>query len=56
MNDGYITPYICKTILDDGIIHAILYKRPMTKKGFKKNMNMYMMSIMTVIFVLIIRF
>ncbi len=36
MNDGYITPYICKTILDDGIIHAILYKRPMTKKGFKK--------------------
>ncbi len=31
---GYITPYICKTILDDGIIPAIPYKRPMTKKGF----------------------
>ena len=33
---GYITPYICKTILDDGIIPAIPYKRPMTKKGFFK--------------------
>ena len=36
MDAGYITPYICKTILDDGIIPAILYKRPMTKKGFFK--------------------
>ena len=53
---GYITPYICKTILDDGIIPAIPYKRHMTKKGFLRNMNMYMMSIMIVIFVLIIRF
>ena len=53
---GYITPYICKTILDDGIIPAIPYKRPMTKKDFLRNMNMYMMSIMIVIFVLIIRF
>ena len=33
---GYITPYICKTILDDGIIPAIPYKRPMTKKEFFK--------------------
>ncbi len=33
---GYITPYICKTLLDDGIIPAIPYKRPMTKKGFFK--------------------
>ena len=33
---GYITPYICKTILDDGIIPAIPYKRPMTKKRFFK--------------------
>ena len=33
---GYITPYICKTILDDGIIPAIPYKRPLTKKGFFK--------------------
>ena len=36
MDAGYITPYICKTILDDGIIPAIPYKRPMTKKGFFK--------------------
>ena len=33
---GYITPYICKTLLDDGIIPAIQYKIPMTKKGFFK--------------------
>ena len=33
---GYITPYICKTLLDDKIIPAIPYKRPMTKKGFFK--------------------
>ena len=33
---GYITPYICKTLLDDGIIPAIPYKRPLTKKGFFK--------------------
>ena len=33
---GYITPYICKTLLDDNIIPAIPYKRPMTKKGYFK--------------------
>ncbi len=33
---GYITPYICKTLLDDNIIPAIPYKRPMTKDGFFK--------------------
>lgn len=33
---GYITPYICKTILDDNTIPAIPYKRPMTKKEFFK--------------------
>ena len=33
---GYITPYICKTISEDGIIFAIPYKRHMAKKGFFK--------------------
>ena len=33
---GYITPDICKTLLDDDIIPVIPYKRPMTKKGFFK--------------------
>ena len=33
---GYVTPYICKTLLDDNIIPAIPYKRPMTKKGYFK--------------------
>ena len=33
---GYITPYICKTLLDDNIIPAIPYKRPMTIKGYFK--------------------
>lgn len=51
-----ITTYIYKTLFNDGIIPDIPYKRPMTKKDFLRNMNMYMMSIMTVIFVLIIRF
>lgn len=33
---GYVTPYICKTIIDDKKLPAIPYKRPMTKKGFLK--------------------
>ena len=33
---GYITPYICKTLIQDNIIPAIPYKIPMTKKGFFK--------------------
>lgn len=33
---GYITPYICKTLIDDSIIPAIPYKRPMSKKEFFK--------------------
>ena len=36
LDAGYITPYICKTLLDDNIIPAIPYKRPMTKKGYFK--------------------
>ncbi|PKM57185.1 MAG: hypothetical protein CVU98_07430 [Firmicutes bacterium HGW-Firmicutes-3] len=33
---GYITPHICKSILDDQLLPSIPYKRPMTKKGFMK--------------------
>lgn len=33
---GYVTPYICKTLIDDKILPAIPYKRPMTKRGFFK--------------------
>lgn len=33
---GYITPYICKTLINDNIIPAISYKRPMTKEGYFK--------------------
>lgn len=33
---GYITPYICKTLIEDGVDPAIPYKRPMTKEGFFK--------------------
>ena len=33
---GYVTPYICKTIIDDNKLPAMPYKRPMTKKGFYK--------------------
>jgi len=33
---GYITPYNCKKIIDGGVLPAMPYKRPMTKKGFFK--------------------
>lgn len=33
---GYKTPYICKSLLEQGIEPAMPYKRPMTKKGFMK--------------------
>lgn len=33
---GYVTPHICKTILDDKKLPAMPYKRPMTKKGYFK--------------------
>jgi len=36
---GYITPYICKTLLEDNILPAIPYKSPMTKAGFFKKYN-----------------
>lgn len=33
---GYVTPHICKTLLEDGLIPAMPYKRPMTGKGLMK--------------------
>ncbi|MEO2507975.1 transposase [Clostridium paraputrificum] len=34
---GYITPYICKELLEDNILPSSLsYKRPMAKDGFFK--------------------
>jgi transposase len=33
---GYKTPYICKTVLEDGRIPAVAYKRPSTQEGFFK--------------------
>lgn len=31
---GYKTPWICKRVIDDGIIPVLPYKRPMGKDGF----------------------
>ena len=36
MDAGYITPYICKELLEDNILPSLPYKRPMTKDGFFK--------------------
>lgn len=36
VDSGYKTPWIAKQIIDDGIIPAMPYKRPMTKQGFFK--------------------
>jgi len=36
LDAGYVTPHICKTILDNNKIPIMPYKRPMTKKGFFK--------------------
>jgi len=33
---AYITPHICKTIIDSNMIPAMPYKRPMTKEGYFK--------------------
>jgi hypothetical protein len=33
---GYKTPYIAKTLIDDGVAPYMPYKRPMTQKGFLK--------------------
>ena len=31
---GYRTPWICKRVIDDGLIPVLPYKRPMSKDGF----------------------
>ena len=49
---GYKTPWISKRILDDGRIPVLPYKRPMSKKGFSRLMNMFTMNILTVLYVL----
>lgn len=41
---GYKTPAIAKLLMDNGIQPLFLYRRPMTKKDFSKNMSMFMMS------------
>lgn len=55
LDGGYKTPAVCKVLLEDGMNVYMPYKRPMTKKDFSKNMNMYMMNIMTVTYVQIIK-
>ena len=42
LDAAYITPHICKTLIEDGIKPCMPYKRPMTKKGrFKKYEYVY---------------
>jgi transposase len=36
LDAAYITPHICKTLIEDGIIPCMPYKRPMTKKDYFK--------------------
>ena len=48
---GYKTPWISKRILDDCRIPVLPYKRPMSKKGFFRLMNMCTMNISTVLYV-----
>jgi hypothetical protein len=48
---AYITPHICKTIIDLDMIPCMPYKRPMTKEGyFKKYEYIYMMKQMIYIY------
>lgn len=53
---GYKIPAIAKLLIDDNITPIMPYKRPMTKYGFLKNMNMFMINFMIAIFVQMIRF
>ncbi|WP_423243389.1 transposase [Clostridium septicum] len=55
MDAGYITPYICRQLFKDNILPSLPYKRPMTKEGFSKNMTMYMMNLMIVIYAPILK-
>ena len=43
-------------IINDGKTPIIHYKRPMTEKGFLRNMNMFMTNVLTVISVQTIKF
>jgi len=36
LDAAYITPHICKTLIEDGIKPCLPYKRPMTKKDYFK--------------------
>ncbi len=36
MDAGYITPYICKELLEDNILPSLSYKCPMTKDGYRE--------------------
>ena len=40
------TPAIARQLLEDRIEPLFPYKRPMTKEGFLRNMNMFMMNTM----------
>ena len=53
---GYKTPAIARQLLKDRIEPLFPYKRPMTKEGFLRNMNMFMMNTMIVTSVQKIRF
>lgn len=53
---GYKTPAIARQLLKDRIEPLFPYKRPMTKKEFLRNMNMFMMNTMIVTSVQKIRF
>ncbi len=53
---GYKTPAIARHSLKDRIEPLFPYKRPMTKRDFLRNMNMFMMNTMIVTSVQKIRF
>ena len=43
---GYKTPWICKRVIDDGLIPVLPYKRPMGKDGFSDLMSTFTISIL----------
>ena len=53
---GYKTPAIARQLLKDRIEPLFPYKRPMTKKGFFKKYEYFMMNTMIVTSVQKIRF
>ena len=55
LDAGYMTPAICRAIVQNDQIPYMPYKRPMTKKASLKNTNMSMMKNTTVIYVQMIR-